>query len=542
MKKYFLLLLILNFQLNSIAQDTNIFSRYSSMPEINEDRRKKIELIPDYHPKQQIKDLKSVEFIDNSTLQFFPAIFNQIGNSCSQASGIRYIFSYEINRLRNVNASDSKNVYSYHYTWNFLNEGSNLGTWYYDGYDLVKDNGAPNIIDFPDNSATEKTWMSGYSKYYNAMHNRIESYSKLDAEASGSLDLMKQYLIDHGDGSETGGLINFSGKTENWDIINYSGPSNTGYKYAIRNFGNGGDHAMTIVGFDDDIKVDVNSDGTIQDDEIGAFIIVNSWGSNWCSNGRAYMPYKLLYKSWWNGGMGNGDHYVYMMEVKSHEPTVTAKVNITYTSRNDLWMIIGVADDPNATYTDKTKTMKIFKKLGGDFYMQGGTSNADKQIEIGLDYSELIEKIPDAKKIFLKVKQSPEGELGEGVITSFSILDYRQNQSFPIKYTCTQTNVTIDASIELSVSSVSTRVEQYSSNSNINIYPNPVNKGGELYISNLQEIKQVKLINQHGQVITSKNMNSGQTNFVIPSNINTGIYILELVKENNIFFKKIVIN
>ncbi|MFA6352439.1 MAG: hypothetical protein WCW86_08965, partial [Bacteroidales bacterium] len=35
--------------------------------------------------------------VDNSTLPFFPPVFNQFGYSCNQASSVGYVFTYEIN-------------------------------------------------------------------------------------------------------------------------------------------------------------------------------------------------------------------------------------------------------------------------------------------------------------------------------------------------------------------------------------------------------------------------------------------------------------
>lgn len=56
-------------------------------------------------------------------------------------------------------------------------------------------------------------------------------------------------------------------------------PENTKYAnddIAIYSTGYSGCHRMTIVGYDDDIWVDINGDGKIQEAEKGAFKIVNS--------------------------------------------------------------------------------------------------------------------------------------------------------------------------------------------------------------------------------------------------------------------------
>ena len=529
----------------TFAQDSHIFSKESSMPELTNEIKQTIQEIPLYKSAKNIKTSKNVSFIDNSKLKFFPPIFNQLGNSCSQASGIRYIFSYELNRIKNTDASLKQNVYSYHYTWNFLNDGIDVGSWYFDGYKLVKDNGVPSLNEFNDESGiNEKTWMTGYSKYFKSLHNKITDYKKIDASSETGLDQIKEYLIHHGDDSEVGGLINFSAKSSNWDMFPYYGTSNTDYHYAIKNFGDGGDHAMTIVGFDDSIKVDVNSDGIIQDDETGALIIVNSWGSGWGTDGRAYMPYKLLYKSYWSGGIGNGDKYVYIMNVEDHTPSVAAKINIKYSSRNDLWMIIGVAESANAEYPDKTKTMKIFKKMGGDFYMQGSNVESGKKIEIALDYSSLIDKIPNAKKFFLTIKQSPEGQLGEGIIEQFSIMDYR-NSTTQKEYTSTEKNISINSSSLIYVATESATGQNKIFKSNkIELFPNPVSKGSNLHI-NLQDkiiISKIQLIDINGRLINlDYSENNEQIQVLIPTNISNGIYFIKVFGKKEVLKHKILI-
>ena len=125
-KKKILSIIITLCSLLTFAQNPHIFTKYSSMPEKTLEIKQRISEIPDFKPSIQIS---KISHIDNSKLKYFPSIFNQQGNSCSQASGIRYIFSYEMNRVRDTDAKLNQNVYSYHYTWNFLNKGT--GHWYW---------------------------------------------------------------------------------------------------------------------------------------------------------------------------------------------------------------------------------------------------------------------------------------------------------------------------------------------------------------------------------------------------------------------------
>ncbi len=57
---------------------------------------------------------------------------------------------------------------------------------------------------------------------------------------------------------------------------------------------NRGGHAMNIVGYDDNIGVDLNKNGTLEEGEMGAFKVVNSWGKNWGNKGFVWMAYDSL--------------------------------------------------------------------------------------------------------------------------------------------------------------------------------------------------------------------------------------------------------
>lgn len=57
-----------------------------------------------------------------------------------------------------------------------------------------------------------------------------------------------------------------------------------------------GRHALTVVGYNDNIAVDINQDGQIEDNERGALKLANSWGADDNNNGFFWLSYDALNK------------------------------------------------------------------------------------------------------------------------------------------------------------------------------------------------------------------------------------------------------
>lgn len=374
--------------------------------------------------------------VDNSKLKYFPPLINQIGGSCAQASYIGYMFTYEMNRLLDRDASASKDYqFSYLYTWNFINDGKDEGSLGTDGLQIAFEGGIATEADFPSQySSYQFKWTTGYDSYLKALHNRVTKIRTFEVIDRAGIDKVRNYLWNRGEPGKPGGIVTFSSRSSGWKInTNYTGPSATGYKALLTQLAPDGAHAMTIVGYDDLVEFTA-PDGTLTK---GAFIVCNTWGEDHFAHdrGRYYLPYYF----WEQSDRTNSELSRDMCgtDVEYREPKVVFRVKLNYTSRNDLSFRIGVSNKASDNIPVHDYLVPIANYQGGDYPMQG--SSGSSEIEFAFDFSSYVQNIHDSEepKFFLTVSRNKRGrELGTGKMLAFSVYDYRENPSSPKVYVC----------------------------------------------------------------------------------------------------------
>jgi hypothetical protein len=371
---------------------------------------------------------------DNSTQPYFRPIFNQTGGSCGQASGVGYLFTYEINRLRGTSANTTSNQFPTHYTYNFLNGGSAAnGSWMTDGWEIIKASGCPTVATYGGIAASETFWMSGYDNYTSGMNNRVKDMFTINVGTPEGLETLKYWIYDHLDGSAVGSVVNFA-----------AGISNTGYQesgFKVVSWGYPINHAMTFVGWDDAIEYDFNGDGLItntidingdqivdmRDWERGAMIMVNSWSTGWMNGGKAYVMYKLLADAAENGGIHANK--VYGINVKeTQESQLFLKLKMTHNVRNQIQIKAGVSGNVSSSVPEFVLNFPLFNHQGGEYNMRG--SGNTTPIEISLDVTTLLNTVTSGTdaKYFLQIVEDDPYSLGTGMIYDFSIVDAAGNE------------------------------------------------------------------------------------------------------------------
>ena len=385
-------------------------------------------------------------YVYNGLDKYFPPIFNQDGGSCGSAAAIAYQFTHEMDSYRDLDASLPENQYPSHFTWLLAYQNS-------DTEGMASAIGIPNVPTYggrtysrlfgsQTHDDTDYGWMQGYDKWYSAMWNKIShDFSFAPTNTPEGRQELKEWLYNHsGDDTMHGGGVAGIGVAAygSWKAIP-SSPANkesgvVGMKY-VDSWGDTYNHALTVCGYDDRIEFDLDGDGIVgevDEDEVGAWIIANSWGDGWENKGFIYCPYKYSYsvgKDTWT--WTPGAHIIR----QDYRPLRTIKLLMDYTHRSELLLSAGVAENLNATRPEKTIPFEHFRYAGNtlgadpapEVPMLGRWVDGlhPEPMEFGYDLTDLTATVDRTKplKYFFTVT-TKTGAIGTGQIHSASIINY----------------------------------------------------------------------------------------------------------------------
>ncbi|PID26331.1 MAG: hypothetical protein CR982_10860, partial [Candidatus Cloacimonadota bacterium] len=404
--------------------------------------------------------------VDNSQLPYMPDIFEQKNGSCTQASTIQYTFSYEMNRLRGTSPQNNNYHNHFHHlsTFNHVKEPSSEHEGIYfarwtDGWNMAKEIGLPDYATYGnwDNDITY--WMDGYDNCRSRGQYRVEDYYHITVHSNGDgLDDLKHWLHDHGNAENTGGLANLimSGDIEYFQGTGeFAGETIISATHTDCTF-----HAVTVVGYDDTFKQDLNGDGLytndidlngdeeidIKDWEKGALKIVNSYGANWPEfstdnhgNGYFYLPYRFIIqpKQIPTPDSLNKAQSFHICKVKTEQLTdLGVKVQVISNDRRvpKVLFYYGENADDEMAFSDMPHSSNLYYNSPStdsinEVPMQG--QNRSDTIELYFDFATHFGD-KDFGKIFTHVRKStyvPEESVKIGY---FSLIDYRWGEEFEI--------------------------------------------------------------------------------------------------------------
>ena len=212
------------------------------------------------------------------------------------------------------------------------------------------------------------TWDFGADVWESALSNKAKSASVFEIKNEG-LDKLKKLLTN-------GYVASFITTIDYWTYRAAQYPSGDVVCTASiinESITNALGHTMTIVGYDDNVCVDLDDNGCITDDERGALKVVNSWSSSYLNDGYCWVLYSaLINETELNDENQESvneeanseeaitkeavvvDGLIYFIEPSvSYTPLLLAEVTLNTAKRNELSVDIGISstDEETPSYT-----------------------------------------------------------------------------------------------------------------------------------------------------------------------------------------------
>ena len=237
-------------------------------------------------------------YVDNSKLKYFPKIGDQgsVG-SCVAWSCIYYQFTHEVNKALDRAATD-ETTFQPMFLYNIYN-GCNQARHI---ENLLFSTGCAPVSMVRD-TQNDKNWNTEYDIWREATNYRICNYLSFPVIGEKGIYVSS---VDDPD------IAAMKAALRAGDILSFPGPiaeykkekvvaapgvdeSIVGEEIVVKTLGTGiANHMMTVVGYNDNIWVDHNKNGKVDQGELGAFKIANQYGEKRHSNGFFWVSYDAM--------------------------------------------------------------------------------------------------------------------------------------------------------------------------------------------------------------------------------------------------------
>ncbi len=340
--------------------------------------------------------------VDNSQSIYFPPIGNQgqIG-SCVAWAQVYYQFTYEMNRLQGI-PTTSENTFSPKWTFNLLNGGGEWGLISEEAYNAMLWQGvAPmSLVPYDDDVCS---WMPTEEVWSTALKYRVKSYQYFD---DLGLENTRITSVDDSDleaiktALSNGDVLTYSTYINSWKTtrlkMNPNAPENdkyVGYEVVTGQYGYDGGHRMTLVGYNDNIWTDINNNEQVDEGEMGAFKIANSWDYGYGNLGYMWIAYDALNKDY-SAVEGAPEYedksnifeYIARIEVEPVKDNSDMYLRCTLNTSNRSDIDVYLIGEKNGTvYEDTGLAINKYIIHSGSLALDGSNYSSDGTLAFGLN-------------------------------------------------------------------------------------------------------------------------------------------------------------
>jgi C1A family cysteine protease len=390
--------------------------------------------------------------VDNSKLPSFPPIRSQeeIG-SCASFSTTYYTATHMLGQARGWNNKNDDNATKLSPKWTYpqVNRGQDNGSWFTPTFDVLLKHGAATWSEFPyEGSNTPKSyleWSRDPAVWRKAIAYRFDRSGQVqNLHTTPGLNDLKTLLAN-------GYALLFATDIGGWNYLPIQDDPSTsadnefvGRKACAFVGVDPGGHAMTVVGYNDHLWLDLNKNGKVDAGEKGALRIANSWGDDWVpgdvgsdDGGFAWFSYDALKPVSAVAGVDNSgrlqpvgdqswrgafwyDSAYYITARAAYTPKLLAQFTISHKLRDQLTVQLG-RSPTSETKPRETWQPGALQKQGGGFAFDGAANEVNGTFV--MDLSEL--STTAASRYYLSVTDG--SATGGGTISDFRLTDAAGN-------------------------------------------------------------------------------------------------------------------